>query len=133
MTSRRAKKTIEGLLKQKAISDNDSVAFMIVGTLREKVTDYCGEPLPCNETVLVPQQDIWIFSVAEGIKCGAVCGQCKIEPVLEDFYRVIADPDSLSDYRTVAVKVYKQTSQGNAQGFQIRWDFVVDLDVYHND
>ena len=138
MTSDGAKKTIEGLLKQKPIGDDD-VVFMIVGTLDEKMTNIHGEPVPAefNEWVLVAPHPrdfalgTWLCSVAEGIRRGAVYEDA--QHVLEDFRRSIAVPDEIHEFRTVAVKVYKETSQGDAQGLRMRWDFVADLDVYHND
>jgi len=131
---RQGKENDRELLKQEPISDSDSVVFMIVGTRREKMTN--GEPMPaeCNESVFVPgSPPTWLCTISAGVTGGAVCERYDIQLVREVFYRVIADPDLIGEYRTVALKVYKETRQGNAQGFQMRWEFVADLDAYHND
>ena len=96
-------------------------------------------PDECNEVLVefypspsdIPYT-LWLF-FADGISRGVVYDLCDLECAHKDFDRIIADPDAISEYRTVALKVYKETSQGNAQGFQMRWEFVADLDVYHND
>jgi hypothetical protein len=140
MTSDRAKDTIEELIKQEPISDNDRVVFMIVGTPREEMTNIHGEPMQdeCDESVLtIPYPPnfplgAWL-SIAEGITYRAVYEPCHEQHVIEHFDRIIADPDTILEFRTVALKVYKETSRGNAQGFQMQWEFVADLVVHHND
>jgi len=129
MASHRAKNTIEELIKQEPISDDDRVVFMIVATPREEMTDIDEEPMPdeCYESVLTgpcpPNFPIGIWrSMVAGITDRAVCEQENMQLVLEDFDRIIADPDTISEFRSVAVKVYKETSWGNTQSFQMRWE-----------